>query len=105
MGTHAPIDVVYDAECDLCRRARAWVERRDVEDCVRFVAVDSSVPVCRRVLEAGDGTAREEGFGAWLAILERLPRWRLLASLLRTAPLTWIGGKVYAFVAAHRRSL
>lgn len=46
--------VLYDAECALCRRCRAWLEARPAFVELRFVA-----------LQSGEAARRFPGIGAW----------------------------------------
>ncbi|MCS6777677.1 MAG: DCC1-like thiol-disulfide oxidoreductase family protein [Chloroherpetonaceae bacterium] len=98
-----PYCILWDGECALCRRAVAWVRRRDVHGQFRAVAYqevpggDDADAV--RVI-GPDGVV--QGGRAVLLILERLG-WEWLARALGRRP--WIGCVEwgYRLVARHRR--
>ncbi len=42
------------------------------------------------------------GYFGWVAILSALRRWRWVGSVARLWPFSWLGPKLYQFVANHR---
>lgn len=114
MKTEEPLEVWYDGACPICRRSRAWCERRDRDG--RFVfrdfrsAEDDQLPTARERHEAtmmvstpSGGTI--EGFSAWRRILAALPGWSWLARLSALPPLRWIGALGYRLLARWRNVL
>ncbi|RLE22949.1 MAG: hypothetical protein DRJ65_12830 [Acidobacteria bacterium] len=105
MSDETRLRVVYDAECTLCRGARSWVERRDVEGCILFEPANPDTPADVRVLTVQDATGDRLGFDGWVEILRHLPRWGRLAPVLAWRPIRHMGSMVYRVVAAHRNRL
>jgi predicted DCC family thiol-disulfide oxidoreductase YuxK len=106
----APLELWLDGDCDLCRRAGAWVEARASGRPVSLRDQRDGLPA-----EIADRTdAREQlwvrradgrlvgGFAACLELLGRLPRWRRLAWLLARPPLCWLGPPLYRSLAQRR---
>lgn len=100
-----PYCIVWDGECALCRRAMAWVQRRDVHGQFRVVAYQE--------MPGGHDTGAVQVVGpdgvmqggrAVLLILEHLG-WSWLARAPGRWP--WILGVewIYRLVARHRRVL
>ncbi len=105
--------VLYDADCGICTRSVCWLARRDrdrqldLEPLQQAVRVAPDAPpeselVAALHVRAADGRWHRGG-DAVLTALEALPRWRLLAGLVRRTPLTWVVEPAYRLVAANRR--
>jgi len=112
MQAAAKFTVFDDGNCPFCQWAQAWVERRDREHRLEFrdfnrpeVAAETPFAPAelgrRMYVRAPDG-GWHIGFFGWIAVLSALPRWRVLASGMRLAPLRWLGPLVYQFVADRR---
>jgi predicted DCC family thiol-disulfide oxidoreductase YuxK len=105
------LTIWYDGACPLCARTRRWVERADAANvCVfrDFRAADpDALPVDPVRLEAemwveAPGEPALGGFLGLCRVLERLPRWRWIAVLGRTASGRWFGSLLYRWVAKNR---
>jgi predicted DCC family thiol-disulfide oxidoreductase YuxK len=105
--------VVYDDGCSLCRGVVSWVRARDVHGSLTFLPCASpelgrlapgvTREQCERamVVSLPDGSTRS-GAAAVPEILARLPRWRMVAPVLRWAPLRPLARALYRWIAAHR---
>lgn len=108
----ARILVLYDADCGICTRVACWLGRRDRDrrlDLEPLQAAASLAPDAPPTAEleralhvrATDGRWHRGG-DAVLTALAALPRWRLLASLVRRTPLSLVVEPAYRLVAANR---
>jgi predicted DCC family thiol-disulfide oxidoreductase YuxK len=105
------LEVWMDGSCRVCRASRAWVEARASGHEARFLdfrtVADDQLPVRRDELERSmwvrtpDGRLLR-GFAAWRTIVARLPRWGWLARLTARPPLSWVGERLYRFIARWR---
>jgi predicted DCC family thiol-disulfide oxidoreductase YuxK len=104
--------VLYDADCGICTRAACWLARRDRDrrlDLEPLQAAASLAPDAPPAAElelalhvrAADGRWHRGG-DAVLTALAALPRWRLLAGLVRRTPLGLVVEPAYRLVAANR---
>jgi predicted DCC family thiol-disulfide oxidoreductase YuxK len=110
------VTVLYDARCNLCRTARAWLERQHQLVPLEFLAA-GSVEARRRypyldpelTLEdltvVGDGGEVWVGAKAWVVCLWALDGRRGLARRLSSPALMPRARAVVSFVSRHRRSL
>jgi predicted DCC family thiol-disulfide oxidoreductase YuxK len=110
------VTVLYDARCNLCRTARAWLERQPQLVPLEFLAA-GSVDAVRRypyldpamTLEdltvVGDGGEVWVGAKAWVVCLWALDGKRGLAQRLSTPALMPRARAVVSFVSRHRRRL
>jgi predicted DCC family thiol-disulfide oxidoreductase YuxK len=117
--TPAPLQrvtVLYDARCNLCRTARAWLERQPQLVPLEFLAAGSADAVRRYpyldpelTLEdltvVGDGGEVWVGAKAWVVCLWALDGRRGLAQRLSSPALMPKARAVVSFVSRHRRSL
>ena len=117
--TDAPLErvtVLYDARCNLCRTARAWLERQPQLVPLEFLAAGSPDAAARypyldpaMTLEdltvVGDGGEVWVGAKAWVVCLWALDGKRGLAQRLSTPALMPKARAVVAFVSRHRRAL
>ncbi len=106
--------LLWDGTCGFCRRAVAWVERRDTRKLFRAVPYQQapSPPLQPELLAAcahavhvvtPEGEVRRGG-RAVLEVLRRLGH-PALATVLGTAPLVWGVDFGYWVVARNRRRL
>lgn len=110
------VTVLYDARCNLCRSARAWLERQPQLVPLEFVPA-ASVAARERfpfldpelTLEdltvVGDGGEVWVGAKAWVVCLLALDGKRGLANRLSSPALMPKARAVVSFVSRHRRSL
>ena len=117
--TTAPVQrvtVLYDARCNLCRTARAWLERQPQLVPLEFLPAGSAEAAARypyldpqMTLEdltvVGDGGEVWVGAKAWVVCLWALDGKRGLARRLSTPALMPKARAVVSFVSRHRRSL
>jgi predicted DCC family thiol-disulfide oxidoreductase YuxK len=117
--TPAPVQrvtVLYDARCNLCRTARAWLERQPQLVPLEFLAAGSQEARTRypfldpaMTLEdltvVGDGGEVWVGAKAWVVCLWALDGKRGLARRLSSPALMPRARAVVSFVSRHRRSL
>jgi predicted DCC family thiol-disulfide oxidoreductase YuxK len=94
----------YDGGCPLCSRETAhymrldqtgqirWVDITQDEDALAAAGLDLPTAMRRLHVQEADGRT-QSGVAAFLAIWQRLPRWSLLARLVRLLrlqrPLEW----------------
>jgi predicted DCC family thiol-disulfide oxidoreductase YuxK len=108
----ATVLVLYDADCGICTRSACWLARRDrdrrleLEPLQHAALVAPDAPPTADLLRAlhvraTDGRWHRGGDGV-LTALATLPRWRLLAGLVRRTPLTFLVEPAYRLVAANR---
>jgi predicted DCC family thiol-disulfide oxidoreductase YuxK len=110
------VTVLYDASCNLCRTARAWLERQVQVVPLEFLPAAS--PQARErypfldpamTLEdltvVGDGGEVWVGAKAWVVCLWALDGKRGLARRLSSPALMPRARAVVSFVSRHRRSL
>jgi predicted DCC family thiol-disulfide oxidoreductase YuxK len=110
-----PHYLLYDDRCTFCQRFRDWVVRRD-----RFKRIEPVGFHDPRLPHIAPGLTGERlfksmhlvlpegtivsGHRAMPKILELLPAWAWLGRLLRILPGSeWLSGKVYTWIATHRR--
>ena len=117
--TDAPVSrvtVLYDARCQLCRAARAWLERQPQLVPLEFLPATSAEARRRYpfldpelTLEdltvVGDGGEVWVGAKAWVVCLWALEGKRGLAQRLSTPALMPRARSVVGFVSRHRRSV
>lgn len=108
------LTIFFDGSCPLCRREIAHYLRRDRAG--RLAALDIAAdpaPLTRLGISHGAAMAALHacdaqgkvliGSDAFLAIWDRLPRWRRLSAALRMLPgATWALEQVYRVVAPRR---
>ena len=110
------LTVLYDASCNLCRAARAWLEHQPQLVPLEFVAAASKearkrYPLLdpKATLEdltvVSDGGEVWSGPKAWLVCLWALEGKRGLAQRLSTPALMPKARAVVGFVSRHRRWL
>jgi len=107
MSGKPALQVYYDDRCALCRRARRWVEARDLQAAVEFVPLQAPETVhdTTDLVVQAPGEPNRTGSEGWVAVLAALPRWRRLSRLLSRPPLAWATAAVYRVVARHRHRL
>ena len=110
------VTVLYDARCNLCRTARAWLERQRQVVPLEFLAAGSPEAAQRYpfldpqlTLEdltvVGDGGEVWVGAKAWVVCLWALEGKRGLARRLSSPALMPRARAVVSFVSRHRRAL
>lgn len=102
----------YDGQCGLCRqsvrffRALDWLGRIEYRDSTRIPAAELPAPLNAALkgipMRTRDGRVLV-GFPAARRALLQTPLGFLSALLLYVPGLSWIGARVYRFVAARRR--
>jgi len=109
MKTDGPVIAYYDALCPLCRRemrhyAKFGPEKIILSDCNApdlAEDIDRDAALAAMHVRLPDNTIAT-GVDAFIAIWERLPRWHMLATVLRP----WIIRKpldvIYRFLAPYR---
>lgn len=109
------LDVIWDGQCGICRRAAAVLAALDFGLGLRFLDFRRFAPVARRHpsltpeacehdLHLVDARGRVlRGFEAYRRIARRLPLCLPLVPFLHLPPVAAIGRRVYRFVADHRR--
>ncbi len=108
--------VVYDGECAFCRTQIERMRARDKLGCFDFVprqtpGLDDRFPQLKEGdfdtgmrLILPDGRVHV-GADAVYQISRRLPLWRRMAWLYRVPGIHALARRIYAWIAAHRRSL
>ena len=109
----APVALIYDGGCPLCRGGMRWVERRALRGQFEFIPCRS--PERRqRFPWMADETCLEAmhlvfpdgrvlaGDRAIPEILRRLRGWRWLAGLFDLPGARWLAPRLYRWVARHR---
>jgi predicted DCC family thiol-disulfide oxidoreductase YuxK len=110
------VTVLYDAECNLCRTARAWLERQPQAVALEFLAAASPEARARYpfldpqlTLEdltvVGDGGEVWVGAKAWVVCLWALEGRQALARRLSAPAVMPKARALVAFVSRHRRAL
>jgi predicted DCC family thiol-disulfide oxidoreductase YuxK len=110
---HDRLTLVYDGECEFCRRLARWVEQRDRRG--RITARPNQEPglietlgltreeVTRAAWAVEPGGARFEGAAAINRGLKELGGgWAAFASLYGVAPIRWLEDRYYGRVARRR---
>jgi predicted DCC family thiol-disulfide oxidoreductase YuxK len=103
--------LLFDGDCDMCRRSAAWVRRRDMQRQFEIVAYQSApsppmtptlAAACEKAIHVvrADGTILRAG-RACLFILERIG-WGRWARLLTVPPFLWLVELGYWIVARNR---
>ena len=109
--------VVWDGHCSFCGTWVRWFQRFDwlgIHSFVQSQDLDSMDPEAQlglddlradadRALQLIDGGHRSQAFAAVRAVLEHLPISFLWAPVFRLWPLSALGERAYAAVAARRR--
>lgn len=109
--------VVWDGHCSFCGTWVRWLKRLDWLGLHSFVRSDEldSMPLndeidrddlrrdADRALQIIDGATRIQAFAAVRSVLEHVPAGFLWAGVFRLWPLSALGERVYAAVAARRR--
>lgn len=111
-ANQAPI-AFYDGGCPLCRREIAHYQRIDQQDRIRWIDIDANPG-----LLAEYGLSREQamkrmhvresdgsmvtGARAFIALWQRMPRYRPLAWLVSRPGILWIAERVYDVFARWR---
>jgi predicted DCC family thiol-disulfide oxidoreductase YuxK len=105
--------VLYDGSCSLCVRCRraanlfdwfrrfTWLDFRDpaVMAAVTCVTADQ---LEREMVVIDDTGQPHSGFAGWRAILSRMPLGFMVVWPLYLPPMTWLGERLYRWVAANR---
>ena len=99
--------VIYDGECELCRNALAWLEKRTSVTALAYQLADLSIyqlteSQCADAVQLILPDRHLSGADA-VAYLLRQTRWRALGSLISVCgPL---GRHAYRWLASHRTSV
>ena len=109
------IRVLYDGDCAFCRKSIALLTRLDWLSQLEYVNVrDASQPILSDPLIANsplleqmhvvpsDGGRIFGGYSAIRFLASRLPATLLIAPLLYLPGMTWLGQKVYLWIARNR---
>ncbi len=107
--------LIYDASCPVCCAARDWVERNALPGMFDFVPCQSEARV-RRFPEVGEERCMTAmhlvfadgrtfaGDAALPQICLGLRRWRWVARVLRTPPISIVSPAAYRFFAKRRHA-
>lgn len=108
--------LVYDGECNFCRRSVERIRKRDAAGAIECVPrqadgltdrypqlLEGDFNTGMRLIEP-DGTVHV-GADAMYHVMRELPRWRRLAWLYNVPGIHWLSRKVYAWIAANRYRL
>jgi predicted DCC family thiol-disulfide oxidoreductase YuxK len=111
---HAEWLVIFDGDCGLCQAARRWVQQRDRQGRLRFVAyqvaclppgLTAEQAAQALYLLAPDGR-RYRGARAVFETLRNLPGWwGLLGTVGALPPLSLLAEPFYRLVARHRAAV
>ena len=107
--------VLYDASCNLCRTARAWLERQHQAVPLEFLAAGSTEALRRYpfldpaatlgdLTVVGDGGEVWVGAKAWVVCLWALEGRQAVAQRLSSPALMPQARALIAFVSRHRRA-
>jgi predicted DCC family thiol-disulfide oxidoreductase YuxK len=106
------ITIVYDADCGLCRRAKAWISQQTPFVAIQFLASGSSEARRRFPQLAADELAVVADTGevwlgnrAWIVCLWALRGYRDLALKLTSPLLVRMAREVYMVVSRNRHAL
>ena len=110
------IAVLYDARCNLCRAARAWLERQPQLISIEFVPAASPEARARfpflnhyqtleEITDVGDDGGIWVGAKAWVVCLWALEGKRGLAHRLSSPAMMPKARALVSFVARHRTAL
>lgn len=108
--------LIYDGECPMCQRARAWVEARipkgeiDIIPCqdARRAELAPQVPLeqCMTAMQLvlPDGQV-VSGADAFPPLLRRIPRWGWLGAAMEAPGIRALSPRIYALIAKNRYSI
>jgi predicted DCC family thiol-disulfide oxidoreductase YuxK len=112
----AAYHIFYDGTCVLCRRSKAWLERRDVNR--RFAFVDSrdademgkwpavgGEETTGRMVVVGPRGEKRGGYDGVVMLMGALPRWTWFAPVMGACGVRSVGRWVYRRVARNRYRL
>jgi predicted DCC family thiol-disulfide oxidoreductase YuxK len=111
--TIARLTLVYDGECDFCRRLASWVERPDRCGTL-LVAPNQQTGLIERLGLTQDEVSRaswaiepggrrfEGAAGISRVLRELVAGWRVLGGLYLIPPVGWLGDRYYSRVARRR---
>ena len=99
--------VIYDGQCDLCKRSITWVKRRLAVDEISYQQADLAsfgltTSQCAKAVYVIDGKSQYNGADAVALLLKKRGN-KVLAKLLSVSGP--IGRWGYLWVASHRSSL
>ncbi len=106
--------LIYDASCPLCCAAREWIERHAIAGAFDYMPCQSEERA-RRYPAVGEARCMEAihlvfadgrtfaGDAALPHICRGLRRWRWLACVLDTPPVTLVSPAAYRFIAKRRQ--
>jgi predicted DCC family thiol-disulfide oxidoreductase YuxK len=105
--------LIYDSECGLCQRSKAWIERRMAPGEIEFLPCRSEkrlnrfphIPLedCMTAMQFVNPAGQLfSGADAIPEILQRMRWWRRLVILVRFRPLMKLAPVLYNWVARHR---
>lgn len=99
--------VIYDGQCELCKRSITWVKKRLVIDAITYQDSDLAIfgltaTQCAKAVYVIDGQSQYEGADAVALLLKKRGNKVLALLLSASGP---IGRWGYHWVASHRSSL
>ena len=99
--------VIYDGQCELCKRSITWVKKRLVIDAITYQDSDLTIfgltaTQCAKAVYVIDGQSQYEGADAVALLLKKRGNKVLAMVLSASGP---IGRWGYHWVASHRSSL
>jgi len=110
------LEIIYDGECELCRRSLRWMERQPASTELRFLPLQSPEVTARfPQLEGVDLRAQltvitetgdiHRGAGASIMCLRALKNYRGLANRLADPILAPVADRLYGLMASNRLRL
>jgi predicted DCC family thiol-disulfide oxidoreductase YuxK len=116
MLSPSQIEVYTDGHCNLCRWMRARVEPLDRDQRIEWLDYNDPEILKRAAPHTREEMANEmhartsgghwaKGYFAWIEVTKVLPRWKWLAPLMGTWPLTKLGPVFYHWLASRRYTL
>lgn len=108
--------LVYDADCAFCTRSvrllERWVDRRGRYDVrpwqeLDLAAVGLTEQDCDEAAQfiTADGSIRSGHRAIASAMVQGAPGWRPAGHLLLAPGVSWVAGRAYRWIAAHRHLL
>ncbi len=114
-GRNGRSTIVYDDECNLCRRQIAWLRARAPQNAFDYVPMQTPeirerYPELRHadfneVQEVRPDGMVKAGADAVQDVLRKVPRWRRLAALYVVPGVRPIARAVYHWISKHRHKL
>jgi len=105
-------EVYYDDQCEICQAGVSWLRLLDRENQVRAVALSDAVlpegleiEECLRELRVVTPNGLLTGWEAVMALARLFPATRLIGMIGAAPVFSWLGRRIYRWVALHRYAL